>query len=115
MVPGIRPRSTDDVLFTTERGRPRDPSALGELLRMFRREFEPELLAIGVDAEHLTFRSLRKAVAAAVSDTAGVEVARDLLGHSDAAITEGHYAKHPELIVEVAADALDEVFAGIDA
>ncbi len=108
-------RNPDDVLFTTERGRPRDPSALGELLRMFRREFEPELLAIGVDAEHLTFRSLRKAVAAAVSDTAGVEVARDLLGHSDSAITEGHYAKRPELIVEVAADALDEVFAGIDA
>lgn len=108
-------RNPDDVLFTTERGRPRDPSAVGELLRMFRREFEPELLAIGVDAEHLTFRSLRKAVAAAVSDTAGVEVARDLLGHSDAAITEGHYAKRPDLIVEVAADVLDEVFAGIDA
>ena len=73
------------------------------------------LLAIGVGAENLTFRSLRKAVAAAVSDMAGVEVARDLLGHSDAAITEGHYAKRPALIVEVAADALDEVFAGIDA
>lgn len=82
---------------------------------MFRREFDPELSAIGVDAEHLTFRSLRKAVAAAVSDTAGVEVARDLLGHSDAAITESHYAKRPDLIVEVAADALDEVFASIDA
>ena len=69
----------------------------------------------GVDAEHLTFRSLRKAVAAAVSDTAGVEVARDLLGHSSTDITEGHYAKRPDLIVEVAADALDEAFAGIDA
>ncbi len=108
-------RNPYDVLFTTERGRPRDPSAVGELLRMFRREFEPELTAIGVDVEHLTFRGLRKAVAAAVSDTAGVEVARDLLGHSDIAITEGHYAKRPELIVEAAADALDEVFAGIDA
>lgn len=108
-------RNPDDVLFTTERGRPRDPSAVGELLRMFRREFEPELLAIGVDAEHLTFRSLRKAVAAAVSDTAGVEVARDLLGHSSTDITEGHYAKRPDLIVEIAADALDEAFAGIDA
>lgn len=107
-------RNPDDLLFTTERGRPRDASALGELLRMFRREFEPELLNIGVDTEHLTFRSLRKAVAAAVSDTAGIEVARDLLGHSDISITEGHYAKRPELIVEVAADALDEVFAGID-
>lgn len=103
------------MLFTTERGRPRDASALGELLRMFRREFEPKLLAIGVDAEHLTFRSLCKAVAAAVSDAAGIEVARDLLRHSDISITEGHYAKRPELIVEVAADALDEVFAGIDA
>lgn len=108
-------RNPDDVLFTTERGRPRDPSAVGELLRMFRREFEPELLAIGVDAEHLTFRSLRKAVAAAVSDTAGVEVARDLLRHSSTDITEGHYAKRPDLIVEIAADALDEAFAGIDA
>jgi len=107
-------RNPDDVLFTSERGRPRDAGAIGELLRMFRREFEPELLAIGVDADHLTFRSLRKAVAAAVSDKAGIEVARDLLGHSDASITEGHYAKRPELIVEVAADALDEVFAGID-
>ena len=89
-------------------------SLWGSLL-MFRREFEPELLAIWVDAEHLTFRSLRKAVAAAVSDTAGVEVARDLLGHSSTDITEGHYAKRPDLIVEVAADALDEAFAGIDA
>lgn len=71
--------------------------------------------ATAVDAEHLTFRSLRKAVAAAVSDTAGVEVARDLLGHSSTDITEGHYAKRPDLIVEVAADALDEAFAGIDA
>ncbi|MFT4229877.1 MAG: hypothetical protein QM602_06285 [Microbacterium sp.] len=70
------------------------------------------LWSILVDAEHLTFR---KAVAAAVSDAAGVEVARDLLGHSDAVITEGRYAKRPDLIVEVAADALDEVFAGMDA
>jgi hypothetical protein len=92
-------RNPDDVLFTTERGRPRDPSALGELLSDVRREFEPELLAIGVDAEHLTFRSLRKAVAAAVSDTAGVEVARDRSGTA-VPITEGHYAKRPELIVE---------------
>lgn len=107
-------RNPEDLLFTTERGRPRDPSAVGELLRMFRREFESELRAVGVDADHLTFRSLRKAVAAAVSHTAGVEVARDLLGHSDIAITEGHYARRPELIVEVAADALDEVYAGID-
>ncbi|MTE24625.1 tyrosine-type recombinase/integrase [Microbacterium sp. ZXX196] len=105
----------DDVLFTSERGRPRDPSAVSQLMRMFRREFEPELLAIGVDADHLTFRSLRKAVAAAVSGAAGVEVARDLLGHSDESITEGHYAKRPELIVVGAADALDKVFAGIDA
>lgn len=108
-------RNPHDVLFTSEHGRPRDPSAVGELLRMFRRELEPELLAIGVDAEHLTFRSLRKAVAAAVSDTAGVEVARDLLGHSSTDITEGHYAKRPDLIIEIAADALDEAFAGIDA
>ena len=42
-------------------------------------------------------------------------IARDLLGHSSTDITEGHYAKRPDLIVEVAADALDEAFAGIDA
>ena len=42
-------------------------------------------------------------------------LARDLLGHSSTDITEGHYAKRPDLIVEVAADALDEAFAGIDA
>ncbi|MGB4779391.1 hypothetical protein [Microbacterium sp.] len=48
-------------------------------------------------------------------DTVGVEVARALLGRSDAAIIEGHYAKRPDLIVEVAADALDKVLAGIDA
>lgn len=35
--------------------------------------------------------------------------------HSSTDITEGHYAKRPDLIVEVAADALDEAFAGIDA
>ena len=40
---------------------------------------------------------------------------RDLLGHSSTDITEGHYAKRPDLIVEVAADALDEAFAGIEA
>ena len=64
-----------------------------------------------------TSRTVRAARARANrrATDAGVEVARDLLGHSDAAITEGHYAKRPDLIVEVAADALDEVFAGIAA
>src|SRR3546814_19012982 len=57
---------------------------------------------LGVDAGHLTFRSLRKAVAAAVSDMAGVEVARDLLGHISTNITEGTYAKRPDLLVVIA-------------
>ena len=60
---------------------------------------------------HFTFHSLRRVVAAALSETAGV--ARDLLGHSSNDIADGHYAKRPGLIVEVAGEAPDGVFSGM--
>lgn len=86
---------------------------VGELMRRFRRESLRTCRPAVPTPTHFTFHSLRKAVAAALSEKAGV--ARDLLGHSSNDIADGHYAKRPGLIVEVAGEATRWGVLGHDA
>ncbi len=52
----------------------------------------------------------RRTVATATSNEAGVDLAAELLGHTDPAITIQHYIRRNEMVNPATAEMLDRVF-----
>ncbi len=52
----------------------------------------------------------RRTVATAVHELAGVELAAELLGHTDSKITIQHYIRRSEMVNPATAALLDQVF-----
>jgi integrase len=53
----------------------------------------------------------RRTVATAVNELAGVNLAAELLGHTDPRITIQHYIRRNEMVNPATAELLDRVFA----
>ncbi|WP_370448986.1 tyrosine-type recombinase/integrase [Cryobacterium sp. Hb1] len=65
---------------------------------------------VDVSAE-VTPHLFRRTVATAVNDNANVELAAELLGHTDTKITVQHYIRRSEVVNPATAELLDKVFA----
>jgi len=61
--------------------------------------------------EGVTPHSFRRTVATAINDSADVELAAELLGHTDSKITIQHYIRRSEMVNPVTADLLQKAFA----
>ncbi|TFD65417.1 tyrosine-type recombinase/integrase [Cryobacterium ruanii] len=64
-------------------------------------------LVIAAVTPHL----FRRTVATAVNDNANVELAAELLGHTDTKITVQHYIRRSEVVNPATAELLDKAFA----
>ena len=53
----------------------------------------------------------RRTVATAINEQAGVELAAELLGHTDPKITIQHYIRRNEMVNPATAELLDRAFA----
>ena len=60
--------------------------------------------------EGVTPHMFRRTVATAISNEAGVDLAAELLGHTDPAITVQHYIRRNEMVNPATAEMLDRVF-----
>jgi len=61
--------------------------------------------------EGVTPHSFRRTVATAVTDSANVDLAAELLGHTDTKITIQHYIRRNEMVNPATADILEKAFA----
>ncbi|CAN5386705.1 hypothetical protein BH23ACT9_BH23ACT9_05440 [soil metagenome] len=61
--------------------------------------------------EGMTPHMLRRSVATAIHRKVSVDLAAELLGHSDPKVTIQHYIRRSELVNPATADVLDDVFA----
>lgn len=59
----------------------------------------------------ITPHMFRRTAATAINDTASVELAAELLGHTDTKVTIQHYIQRRELVDPVTAELLDRAFA----
>lgn len=95
----------DALLFCSRNGTPLSPHNVRRQLRL-------AMVAAGIHG--VTPHMLRRSVATAIHRQASVDLAAELLGHTDPKVTIQHYIRRNEMVNPVTADVLDEVFAPID-
>jgi integrase len=94
-------RSLDALLFSSRNGTPLIPNNV-------RRQLRSAMAAVGI--EGVTPHMLRRSVATAINAQASVDLAAELLGHTDPKITIRHYIRRNEMVNPVTADLLDQAF-----
>ncbi|SJM47254.1 tyrosine-type recombinase/integrase [Gulosibacter sp. 10] len=82
-------RGKDTLLFSTRRGTPHTTNNI-------RRRLRDVTAKAGIDA--VTPHRFRCAVATAINDAAGIDLAATLLGHTDSRITQIHYVPRDEIV-----------------
>ena len=94
--------SPDALLFSTRTGTPLTTNNVRRQLRLV-------LGLAGIPG--VTPHLFRRSVATAVHDGAGVDLAAQLLGHTDPKITIQHYIRRSEMVDPATAALLDRAFA----
>jgi len=93
--------SLDALLFCNRDGGPLTTNNV-------RRQLRHVLDLAGI--EGVTPHMFRRTVATAISNEAGVDLAAELLGHTDPSITIQHYIRRNELVNPRTAELLDQAF-----
>ena len=93
--------SPEGLLFTSKNGTPLT-------MNNVRRQLRHVLDLAGI--EGVTPHTFRRTVATAINDSADVELAAELLGHTDSKITIQHYIRRDEMVNPVTADLLEHAF-----
>jgi len=101
----LEDRSLDSLLFCNRDGGPLSPHNV-------RRQLRSAMDLAGI--EGVTPHMIRRTVATAVNEQATVDLAAELLGHTDPRITIRHYIKRNEMVNPATADLLDNVFGPRD-
>lgn len=99
---GLEDRSLDALLFSSRNGTPLTTNNV-------RRQLRHVLGVAGI--EGVTPHAFRRTVATAINDVAGVDLAAELLGHTDPKITLQHYIRRSEMVNPATAALLDAAFA----
>jgi integrase len=92
----------DDLLFQSRDG---TPLTTGNVRRQLRQVLE------GAGINGVTPHMFRRTVATAVNTNASIELAAELLGHTDTRVTVMHYIQRSELVNPATAALLDRAFA----
>jgi integrase len=95
------PAGPDALLFSSRNGTPLSPHNV-------RRQLRHAMSLAGI--EGVTPHMLRRSVATAVHRNASVDLAAELLGHTDPKVTIQHYIRRSELVNPLTADLLDAAF-----
>ena len=93
--------SLDALLFCSREGTPLTTNSV-------RRQLRHVLDLAGITG--VTPHMFRRTVATAINEQAGVDLAAELLGHTDPKITIQHYIRRNEMVNPVTAEMLDRVF-----
>ncbi|MCR2825030.1 site-specific integrase [Microbacterium sp. zg.Y909] len=93
--------SLDALLFCSREGTPLSTNNV-------RRQLRHVMKIAGITG--VTPHAFRRTVATAINEQAGVELAAELLGHTDPKITIQHYIRRNEMVNPVTAELLDRAF-----
>lgn len=93
--------SPDTLLFSSREGTPLTTNNV-------RRQLRHVMQLAGITG--VTPHMFRRTVATAISEGSGVDLAAELLGHTDPKITIQHYIRRSEMVNPATADLLDRIF-----
>lgn len=94
--------SPDALLFCSREGTPLTTNNV-------RRQFRHVLDLAGITG--VTPHMMRRTVATAINEQAGVDLAAELLGHTDPKVTIKHYIRRSEMVDSSTAEMLERAFA----
>jgi integrase len=97
----VADRTPDALVFTSRNQTPLTPNNVSTKLRRVL-----ALAGIGGVSPHL----FRRTVATAINANSSIDLAAELLGHTDARITMQHYIRRNEMVNPTSADILEQVF-----
>lgn len=97
----IRFAGPETLLFSTRVGTPHTTNNV-------RRQLRDVMVQVGID--NVTPHRFRRTAATAINEVGGLQLASELLGHSDPAITREHYIRRNETVNPVTADYLEQAF-----
>ncbi|MCL2803493.1 MAG: tyrosine-type recombinase/integrase [Micrococcales bacterium] len=98
----LEDESPDALVFSSRNGTPLTPNNV-------RRQLRHVLDMAGI--EGVTPHMFRRTVATAVNESASVDLAAELLGHTDPRITVKHYIRRNEMVNPATASILERAFA----
>lgn len=86
------------------------PDGVRRTIRAFRDDCNAGLSAWGVDTTQISPQLFRRTLATMLANEAGVDRAKEQLGHASITTTERHYVMPPRIVGGVAAKLMDEAF-----
>jgi integrase len=95
-------KSLDALLFSSRNETPLTPNNVRTKLK--------KVLALA-DIEGISPHMFRRTVATAIHASGTIDLAAELLGHTDARITMQHYVRRKEMVDPTSADILEQAFA----
>ncbi|WP_413320379.1 tyrosine-type recombinase/integrase [Agrococcus sp. 1P02AA] len=118
-VAALRPYVLDSAstapVFPNRHGAWLRPGNVRRILHNFRDEWSAQLETNGIEHNRFTPHLLRRTLATMIANEAGVDRAKEQLGHASVTTTERHYITPPRLVGEHTADLIDSMFDVLDA
>lgn len=101
----LQDHSPDALLFCSRDGTPLTTNNV-------RRQLRHVLALAGISG--VTPHMFRRTVATTINEQAGIELAAELLGHTDPKITMQHYIRRADMVNATTAELLDRAFGTVD-
>ena len=118
-VAALRPYVLDSAssapVFPNRHGAWLRPGNVRRILRSFRDEWSAQLDTSGIEHNRFTPHLLRRTLATMIANEAGVDRAKEQLGHASVTTTERHYITPPRLVGERTVELIDSMFGGGEA
>ena len=86
------------------------PGNVRRILRSFRDEWSEQLEWQGIDHDRFTPHLFRRTLATLIATEAGVDRAREQLGHASVTTTERHYVTPPPVVGQTVVEYIDSIF-----
>jgi integrase len=102
-------------VFPNRHGACLRPGNIRRILRSFRDDWSEQPETSGIEHNRFTPQLLRRTLATMIANEAGVECAKQQLGHASVSTTERHYITPPRLVGEHTADLTDFMFVVLNA
>lgn len=110
LAPYLVPDFAERPVFGNRNGGWMRPGNVRRVLHSFREEWTEELAAAGIDAAQISPHLFRRTLATMLAHAAGIDRAKEQLGHASVTTTERHYVMPPRLVGGSTSRMLDEAF-----
>lgn len=108
--PYVMATNSSAPVFPNRNGAWARPGNVRRILRSFRDEWSEQLESTGIEHDRFTPQLLRRTLATLIANQAGVDRAKEQLGHASVTTTERHYITPPRIVGGTTVELIDALF-----